>query len=349
MKQTPGIYELHGKRGTTYKVKWRDLHGKQHSKTFKNATDARKFDRQLRSDKDKGLAGPSGLNTTFSELVELWIETVAHHADSAAKRRDGILRNHLLPAFGPMKLPRITALEIDKASQRWAAQGLSAYSIRNHLQILGQAMRYAVKVDMVARNPVENATRVRLPHPEARSLTSDEVSALRQAIDPHYDLFICTAVVTGFRFSELAGLTAADLDGETLHVRSGKTPNAKRSVPIFKELADQLRASLPSLRPDDFLLFQTKAGKKIHNSNFRERYFIPAIQKAGLNGVTFHDLRSTRATMIVHAGTDPRTVMRLMGHARIETTMTHYVNASPAAEIKAAEVGREFILGSQVA
>ena len=349
MNPAPSIYVQEGKRGTTYKVKWRDLHGKQHSKTFKKMSDAKKFDRQVRTDKDKGLAGPSGLNTTFEELAEQWQTSVAHHAPATARRRDGILNMYLLPAFGPMKLPRITALVIDKVSAQWAAKGLSPYSIRTHLQVLGQIMTYAVKMDLLTRNPVNNATRRPLPPPETRSLTPEEVVALRTAIDPHYELFIRTAVATGFRFGELASLNASDLEGQMLHVRSGKTANAKRSVPIYEELAAELKASLPELHPEDFPLFRTKGGGRIQYSNFRNRYFTPATEKAGLDEITFHDLRRTRATMIVHAGTDPRTVMSLMGHSRIETTMTHYVNASPTAAVKAAEVARDFILGPDAA
>ena len=349
MNLPAGIYAQSGKYGVTYKVKWRDAYGQQRSKTFKKLSDAKKFNTRIRADKDKGLAGPAGLNMDFSELVDQWLAAVSHHSASTAMRRDGVLRNHLLPRFGPLKLPRITPLEIDKASAQWTQDGLSLFSIRTHLQILGQIMSYAVRMDLVAKNPVQNATRRPLPTPEVRALTQDEVRALCDAIDPHYNLFVRTAVATGFRFSELVNLTATDLADSSLRVREGKTDNAKRSVPIYPELFAELKASLPELHPQDLPLFRTTTGERIHQSNFRNRVFDPAVRKSGLEGVTFHDLRSTRATMLVHAATDPKTTMQLMGHARIETTLVHYVNSSPSAALKAAEVAREFILGPQVA
>lgn len=349
MNLPAGVYAQPGKNGLTYKVKWRDANGQQRSKTFKKLSDAKKFNTRIRADRDKGLAGPAGLNMDFSELVSKWLVAVSHHSKSTVLRRDGVLRNHLLPTFGPLKLPRITPLEIDKASAQWMEDGLSLFSIRTHLQILNQIMSYAVRMDLVAKNPVKNATRRPLPTPEVRALTQEEVSALCEAIDPHYKSFVRTAVATGFRFSELVDLTAADLAVDSLRVRQGKTENAKRTVPIYPELFEELKASLPELHPSDLPLFRTPTGARIHHSNFRTKVFIPAVNKAGLEGVTFHDLRSTRATMLVHGETDPKTTMQLMGHARIETTLVHYVNSSPSAALKAAGIAREFILGSQVA
>lgn len=349
MKTPPGIFVRHGKSGTRYQVRWRDIHGNQRGKSFAKMADAAKFSTKMRADKYSGIVGPSGFNLTFDELADAWLDSVGHHAASTAARRDGILSNYLRPAFGSVKLSHIDCHLIDKASKSWRAADLKAHTVRNHLAILNQIFSYAVKKGMLSQNPVQAADRPKLEKREIRVLSESEFEQLLGAVDPSYRLFLITAVVTGFRFSELVGLTVADLSGDILTVRAGKTANAKRSVPVSSAIAEQIRSSLPVGALPDALLFTTPTGKRIRQNNFRNRVFAPAVEAAELSGVTFHDLRRTRATMLVRAGTDPKTTQYLMGHSSIETTLRFYVDVSSEGAFEAASVGQSFVSGVSLA
>ena len=62
-----------------------------------------------------------------------------------------------------------------------------------------------------------------------------------------------------------------------------------------------------------------------HQSFFRW-YFKPALTRAGLERVRFHDLRHTYASMMLAAGLEPYKVSRWMGHANLATTDSIYAH-----------------------
>jgi integrase len=49
-------------------------------------------------------------------------------------------------------------------------------------------------------------------------------------------------------------------------------------------------------------------------TGFRRRHWLKATRKAGLEGLRFHDLRHTAATLAVAAGASIRELMERMGH-----------------------------------
>jgi integrase len=48
---------------------------------------------------------------------------------------------------------------------------------------------------------------------------------------------------------------------------------------------------------DEGLIFTGSEGKLLRHSNFRYRVWLPAVRKAGLTGIHFHDLRHTGNTL----------------------------------------------------
>ena len=65
--------------------------------------------------------------------------------------------------------------------------------------------------------------------------------------------------------------------------------------------------------------------------------FAGAVRRAGISHCTLHSCRHTFATRLVLAGVDLATVMQLMGHASISTTMKY---AHPSPPHKREAVGR---------
>jgi integrase len=133
------------------------------------------------------------------------------------------------------------------------------------------------------------------------------------------------------RFAEIASLDVSDfnLQTGTVSVRHSKTDRGIRDVAISDGESQHLKnylASRRALHPDDPLL-ATPRGRRIDQSNF-QRHFKPAVTKAGLRGVTFHDLRRTHATALVAAGLDPKVIQERMGHSSIQTTLALYAQAT---------------------
>lgn len=63
---------------------------------------------------------------------------------------------------------------------------------------------------------------------------------------------------------------------------------------------------------------------KCPDSNFRRNWKV-ICKHAGIDDVTFHDLRATCITEWFEQGMMPHEIQRLAGHSSIETTMKYYV------------------------
>jgi integrase len=58
--------------------------------------------------------------------------------------------------------------------------------------------------------------------------------------------------------------------------------------------------------------------------NLVKRHFFPALKRAGLRRVRFHDLRHTYAALLIDQGEHPKYIQGQMGHSSIKVTMDTY-------------------------
>jgi integrase len=63
--------------------------------------------------------------------------------------------------------------------------------------------------------------------------------------------------------------------------------------------------------------------------NFATASFKPLLKKAGLPDIRFHDLRHTRATLLLSRGHHPKLVQELLGHASVAMTLNRYSHVLP--------------------
>ena len=80
--------------------------------------------------------------------------------------------------------------------------------------------------------------------------------------------------------------------------------------------------------PND-LLFTAPEGGVLRNTNFRPRFFDPAAEKAGLPGLTPHELRHTAASLAIAAGANVKAVQQILGHASAAMTLESTPDCSP--------------------
>ena len=71
-------------------------------------------------------------------------------------------------------------------------------------------------------------------------------------------------------------------------------------------------------------MFTSPSGGVLRNTNFRPRIFDPAAERAGLVGVTPHELRHTAASLAVAAGANVKVVQLMLGHASAAMTLDVY-------------------------
>lgn len=174
--------------------------------------------------------------------------------------------------------------------------------------------------------------------------TKDEVEALVYgSVDPfgRVDLadIVIVAGYTGMRQEELLKLKAQDIDLglNVIHVggRPGFTTKAAnyRSIPIHHRLKDVLAKRLETAGANDRLF-----GEDWNNKDHLLRNFIKVRKHIGKDDrYVFHSLRHSFGTWCAEAGVPMRTLMDMMGHKRIETTL-RYAKTTDKARTDAIEL-----------
>ena len=64
-----------------------------------------------------------------------------------------------------------------------------------------------------------------------------------------------------------------------------------------------------------------------------DRYFLPALERAGLRRIRFHDLRHTFGYLLIQAGAPLPYVRDQMGHSSIQVTADVYGHLLPGANV----------------
>ena len=76
-------------------------------------------------------------------------------------------------------------------------------------------------------------------------------------------------------------------------------------------------------------MFASERGTALEASNLVGRSFKPALKRAGLPAMRFHDLRHTTASLLLALGVDAKTVSAILGHTSPSFTLATYTHTFP--------------------
>lgn len=340
-----------------WKVRYRSA-GKQSSVTFRREPEAKTFAALLAS-----APGQDGVAAALSWLAGLekadtsdtfaqWFDTYLHQLTGITPRtRDDYAAMHrrYLTDLDPLPLPLITRAHVAGIVNRLEQEGKSPKTIKNCIQMLSSVMALAVHDGHIPRNPV---TRVRLPKQrldghEERYLTHAEAGALIAATEEHYQPLVTFLLGTGLRWSEATALQTrhVDLANGTVRVQRAwkRVPGGWEVGPPKSVKANRtVNAGVPALvavahllgKPQD-LVFTTPTGKVVRHSNFYNRVWVPACERAGLDPrPTIHDCRHSFASYLISDGIGLEAVGAQLGHEH-GTTTQRYAKLLPAVGVAA--------------
>ncbi|HEY3315143.1 MAG TPA: site-specific integrase, partial [Bacillota bacterium] len=225
---------------------------------------------------------------------------------------------------------------------------LSPTTVRYTYSVLNIALRRAVRLALIPRNPADGTDPPKAAKTEQRAFTDDEARRFLKSVkDDRLSALYWLALALGLRRGELLGLRWQDLDLDKalLHVRQSlvavkgrpviqapKTDRGRRTL----ELTPQLVAIIKRYRvqqakaklffgeeyKDHGLVFPTEFGEAMAPRSLT-RQFERRLEKAGLPRIRFHDLRHTFASL-AFPDTDLKTVSAILGHDDISTTADIY-------------------------
>jgi integrase len=85
----------------------------------------------------------------------------------------------------------------------------------------------------------------------------------------------------------------------------------------------------------DALVFPAKRGKPLDPDNLVKREFQPALTRAELRQIRFHDLRHTYASLLINNNENIKYISEQMGHASVQITLDRYGHLFPNAKREA--------------
>lgn len=326
---------------------------------------------------------------TVDSFLDRWLKDGIKGSSRTRDDARYVLERYVRPYIGSLRLDRLAPLDIqaivtamsgeqataeiaaaaarragkEKATAPTARRQYSSRTVRIALATLKQALRWAVKMRLLARNPADDVELPKKVGREMPALSPAEIGKLREALrGTKHELFFDMLLATGARPGEILAIRWRDLDlkaaalsiaramtyemkatedGKRERVRvfaEPKTVRSKRTIP----LPDSLLRSLAQHRAtqgeramklgaiydrEADLVFADEIGRPLDGLNLVRRHFRPAVRRAGLNPrLRVYDLRHTHATLLLASGESVRVVSERLGHASAAMTLDVYAH-----------------------
>lgn len=272
------------------------------------------------------------------------------------KRSGAVYRDRIEPHHGSILIDDIGPADCeDLLLGTWKAEGVKNKTINNWRSVYSTIMTEAARLNVIRRNPWEDVPQLSVSSERRGGLTIAEGAALLEspdvtATDAIYKLATKTAMMTGLRLSEIAGLLVSDIKSRSSTVDgSGAviyfidcarqwSANLKRHVPVkdkdaravpitpamFDELTAGKRQSMFvfSLRPDNDYPIPI---------NRLEQWFNERVESIGIDrkarNVSFHSTRRFFNTLL-RRRVSGDVLRKMTGHDSDEMT-EHYTDYLP--------------------
>ena len=198
-------------------------------------------------------------------------------------------------------------------------------TIDNIRRILSSFFSWLEAEDYIVKSPVRRIHKVKTATVTKEVLSDEDLETLRDSCTNARDLAIVDMLATtGMRIGELVGLDIADIDlQERECIVTGKG-NKQRPVYFDARAKLHLQAYLDTRTDDCPALFVSldASASRLSIGGIETR--LRELGKAcGVGRVHPHKFRRTLATHAIDKGMPIEQVQKLLGHARIDTTM-HY-------------------------
>lgn len=307
-------------------------------------------------------------NITFKCFAERWFVDYAdiQHATTTRERCEDF-KERTYEALGNMRMDKIKTIHIQSLINSLTKpgvnkvdpdKGLSRKTIKHYLSFVSSIFDYAIRIEMLTKNPCTN---VKLPpeiHSEKKIYTPEQaeefVDLLYSEAPLKYQLFSTIAIICGLRRSEIVGLRYCDIDTDSHTLRVERAANYSRKkkemyigntktessarvlklpqivVDLFIKYREQeiSQKKFMGIRhtEDDYLFCDTTYTKIMYNG-LPYNYLKKMCKKHNMDFYGIHSMRHFVATAMISKGADIKTVSEILGHSSANTTLGIYVHA----------------------
>lgn len=245
--------------------------------------------------------------------------------------------------------------------------GLSECTALHHHRLMKQALKYAVKKDILLCNVLDKVDAPADSDFEGDYYKVSEALEMLEVVksDPLYIVILLTTYY-GFRRSEVLGLrwSAIDFDNNIISIertvvstrengksvvqdkKKTKSKASRRSLPLIPIVAEALKkeknrqAMCRENFPDSYKNTEgyvcVNSLGKLFKPDYVSKHFKCLLIKGQLRIIRFHDLRHTCATLQVMNGMSLLAVSKWLGHSSTAVTEKYYLHFDVKGQIESA-------------
>lgn len=270
---------------------------------------------------------------TFKEVFEIWSPKLF---EKHPKMAGGIL-----PAFKKceslhnMKMIDIKTAHIQRILDEYAD---TSETTQNNLKsVISRSFVYCIENDIVQKNYAEFAKITRKDVDVSdKFFTSEEIGHIFNNLDymisfprgkkDRFDMNLTDSIVillhSGLRIGELLGVKTSDvhLDEGWIHVEGTKTKNAKRVLPIHKDIIEIIKRNMFG----EYLISYPDGGQ-IQYQTYLRQFYKHYMKFLGFEDITPHATRHTFISCADKANINRTALQKIVGHANSSIT-EHYTH-----------------------
>lgn len=198
------------------------------------------------------------------------------------------------------------------------------------MAVFARILAFALDREMITRNPLERIGKLADGTRRDMVWSDEQIAAFRAVADPKLWLALELARWTGQRQGDLLRMTWTAYNGAHIVWRQGKTGKIVR-VKVYSELKTLLDAT----KREAVTILTNTRGVSWTSDGFRASWG-KVCERAGVKGVTFHDLRGTFVTSAYRAhGASIRDIAEVTGHSERDAEAIirkHYLAGDSAIE-----------------
>jgi integrase len=298
----------------------------------------------------------------FTEVY--WFPAIGGKVSGKTLDRYRLDLGYIRPYLGEKRLVDLSSRDILTAYSQMQLAGQTEYQRFKGAKMLRQALKLAVRLEYIRRNPADDFPLPRFTKEEVHPMTPEQLKQFLEANrEDHLYAVYVVAADTGARQGELFALEWSDWFPESrelsfskavedhkgiLRLKESKTKSSRRRVVISARTAGVLEEHRKKMLQEaeyqqSQLIFPNVDGTWLRCSNFHRDHWQPALKRAGVKGFRFQDLRHTCATLLLMAGDNVNSVADRLGHSSPEMIWRTYGDVLPRRKQESAALMEQFL------